>query len=106
MEAIWKIEVEDFPAFIWSDDKGNDFFQQIVNKQCANCSNLFGPAPGMLLCDPPATSLRLKFHAYWSIVSIFPDLRTHHDRTLKLLILNTGALALTLILIYTGISGP
>ncbi len=27
MEAIWKIEVEDFPAFILVDDKGNDFFQ-------------------------------------------------------------------------------
>lgn len=31
MEAIWKIEVEDFPAFILVDDKGNDFFQQIKN---------------------------------------------------------------------------
>ncbi|XWJ90181.1 class I fumarate hydratase FumA [Phytobacter ursingii] len=38
MEAIWKIEVEDFPAFILVDDKGNDFFQQIQNKQCANCT--------------------------------------------------------------------
>ncbi|MDP0602219.1 fumarate hydratase C-terminal domain-containing protein, partial [Klebsiella pneumoniae] len=37
MEAIWKIEVEDFPAFILVDDKGNDFFQQIQNKQCAGC---------------------------------------------------------------------
>ena len=26
MEAIWKIEVENFPAFIVMDDKGNDFF--------------------------------------------------------------------------------
>ena len=26
MEAIWKIEVQDFPAFIVVDDKGNDFF--------------------------------------------------------------------------------
>jgi len=26
MEAVWKIEVEDFPAFILVDDKGNDFF--------------------------------------------------------------------------------
>jgi len=26
MEAVWKIEVEDFPAFIVTDDKGNDFF--------------------------------------------------------------------------------
>jgi fumarate hydratase class I len=30
MEAIWKIEVEDFPAFILVDDKGNDFFRQIL----------------------------------------------------------------------------
>lgn len=29
MEAIWKIEVENFPAFILVDDKGNDFFQII-----------------------------------------------------------------------------
>ena len=29
MEAIWKIEVEDFPAFILVDDKGNDFFEVI-----------------------------------------------------------------------------
>lgn len=29
MEAIWKIEVVDFPAFILVDDKGNDFFRQI-----------------------------------------------------------------------------
>ena len=35
MEAIWRIEVEDFPAFILVDDKGNDFFQQI--RQCAGC---------------------------------------------------------------------
>ncbi|MBM7353788.1 class I fumarate hydratase FumA [Lelliottia amnigena] len=38
MEAIWKIGVENFPAFILVDDKGNDFFQQIQNKQCAGCS--------------------------------------------------------------------
>jgi fumarate hydratase class I len=29
MEAIWKIEVEDFPAFILVDDKGNDFFKSL-----------------------------------------------------------------------------
>ncbi len=32
MEAVWKIEVEDFPAFILVDDKGNDFFRKI--NQC------------------------------------------------------------------------
>ena len=34
MEAIWKIEVVDFPAFILVDDKGNDFFQT-VKPTCA-----------------------------------------------------------------------
>ncbi len=29
MEAVWKIEVSDFPAFILIDDKGNDFYRQI-----------------------------------------------------------------------------
>ncbi len=29
MEAVWCIEVKDFPAFIVVDDKGNDFFQQV-----------------------------------------------------------------------------
>ena len=29
MEAVWRIRVEDFPAFILIDDKGNDFFQQL-----------------------------------------------------------------------------
>ena len=29
MEAVWKIEVQDFPAFIIVDDKGNDFFEQV-----------------------------------------------------------------------------
>jgi fumarate hydratase class I len=29
MEAVWRIEVEDFPAFIVVDDKGNDFFADV-----------------------------------------------------------------------------
>ncbi len=37
MEAIYKIEVENFPAFILVDDKGNDFFQQIQAK-CSGCA--------------------------------------------------------------------
>jgi len=35
MEAVWKIEVKNFPAFILIDDKGNDFFTQINN--CPVC---------------------------------------------------------------------
>jgi fumarate hydratase class I len=30
MEAVWKIEVENFPAFILVDDKGNDFFKKLM----------------------------------------------------------------------------
>ena len=37
MEAIWKIEVEDFPAFILVDDKGNDFFKQIKPVCLGSC---------------------------------------------------------------------
>jgi fumarate hydratase class I len=33
MEAVWKIEVENFPAFVIVDDKGNDFFAQLKNKK-------------------------------------------------------------------------
>jgi fumarate hydratase class I len=29
MEAVWRIEVEDFPAFIIVDDKGDDFFATV-----------------------------------------------------------------------------
>ncbi|MFT5882122.1 MAG: fumarate hydratase class I [Crocinitomicaceae bacterium] len=35
MEAVWKIRVDDFPAFILVDDKGNDFFQQL--NSCPTC---------------------------------------------------------------------
>ena len=35
MEAIWKIEVKDFPAFIVVDDKGNDFFATVGGKPVA-----------------------------------------------------------------------
>ena len=34
MEAIWRIEVEDFPAFIVIDDKGNDFFKELNLGRC------------------------------------------------------------------------
>jgi fumarate hydratase, class I len=37
MEAIYRIEVEDFPAFILVDDKGNDFFKQLP-QQCDQCA--------------------------------------------------------------------
>lgn len=37
MEAIWQIEVENFPAFILVDNKGNDFFEQI-KARCAGCT--------------------------------------------------------------------
>ena len=33
MEAVWRIEVEDFPAFVVVDDKGNDFFEEVVRSR-------------------------------------------------------------------------
>ncbi|MCD9622975.1 fumarate hydratase [Rhabdothermincola salaria] len=33
MEAVWRIEVEDFPAFVVVDDKGNDFFEEVVKSR-------------------------------------------------------------------------
>ena len=33
MEAIWRIEVEDFPAFIVTDDKGNDFYAGLMQNR-------------------------------------------------------------------------
>lgn len=36
MEAIWRIEVEDFPAFIVVDDKGNDFFAEFMKDSGAH----------------------------------------------------------------------
>lgn len=47
MEAVWKIEVHDFPAFIVVDDKGNDFFD-LVDRPF--------PVPG---ADPAATPVSL-----------------------------------------------
>ncbi|MFQ5511323.1 MAG: fumarate hydratase [Candidatus Krumholzibacteriia bacterium] len=35
MEAVWEITVKDFPAFIVVDDKGNDFFEEIIKGQRA-----------------------------------------------------------------------
>lgn len=42
MEAIWKIEVVDFPAFIVVDDKGNDFFAGIDGKTSAKKLDIVG----------------------------------------------------------------
>ena len=41
MEAVWKIDVKDFPAFILVDDKGNDFFAN----GCAACLPQSAPKP-------------------------------------------------------------
>jgi len=44
MEAVFRIEVVDFPAFIVVDEKGNDFFAEIIGKK---------PRPGALLVVTP-----------------------------------------------------
>ena len=43
MEAVWKIEVEDFPAFIVVDDKGNDFFASVTKP----IAHTIGTRPGL-----------------------------------------------------------
>ncbi|MDQ5979970.1 MAG: fumarate hydratase, class [Verrucomicrobiota bacterium] len=35
MEAVWKIEVEDFPALVVVDDKGDDFFAEVMGDKSA-----------------------------------------------------------------------
>ena len=45
MEAIWRIEVEDFPAFIVIDDKGNDFYASLLEKR---------PEPTLQIGSPSA----------------------------------------------------
>ena len=44
MEAIWKIDVVDFPAFIVVDDKGNDFFASVTKPVAFH----IGKRPGLL----------------------------------------------------------
>ena len=43
MEAVWKIEVEDFPAFVVVDDKGNDFFAAVTKP----IAHSIGKRPGL-----------------------------------------------------------
>ncbi len=40
MEAIWRIEVEDFPAFIVIDDKGNDFYASLTGTGSSSPTDL------------------------------------------------------------------
>ncbi|MFD8459192.1 fumarate hydratase [Streptomyces antimycoticus] len=46
MEAVWRIEVEDFPAFIVVDDKGNDFFQDPAPQPTFTSIPVRGPGLG------------------------------------------------------------
>ncbi len=45
MEAVWRIEVEDFPAFVVVDDKGNDFFTSPAEADAGPVSVSIGRAP-------------------------------------------------------------
>ena len=51
MEAVWKIRVENFPAFVVVDDKGNDFFKARTPSKHSQLSTPFPPhfASGCLL---------------------------------------------------------
>ena len=43
MEAVWRIDVVDFPAFIVVDDKGNDFFAGINGGGAPKKLDIVGP---------------------------------------------------------------
>jgi tartrate dehydratase beta subunit/fumarate hydratase class I family protein len=43
MEAIYRITVKDFPAFIIVDDKGNDFFDAIMARPRPRCMDSYAP---------------------------------------------------------------
>jgi len=45
MEAVWRIEVEDFPAFVVVDDKGNDFFAEVTKPMATSIQRRAGMAP-------------------------------------------------------------
>ena len=55
MEAVWKISVEDFPAFIVVDDKGNDFFSQFY-VQAGSESKTYRFRPGSIRTSTRAWS--------------------------------------------------
>ena len=61
MEAVWKIEVEDFPAFIVVDDKGNDFFTDPSGAVTVPITGHPGPLRGVgrVRRRPPGTSYEL-----------------------------------------------
>merc|ERR1719387_548086 len=43
MEAVWKIEVEDFPAFVIVDNKGQDFFKKWSKDQAEQVAEISSP---------------------------------------------------------------
>jgi fumarate hydratase class I len=45
MEAVWRIEVEDFPAFVVVDDKGNDFFAEVTKPMATSIPRRSGMPP-------------------------------------------------------------
>ena len=47
MEAIWMIEVQDFPAFIVVDDKGNDFYADASKPVAMSVAMSIGKRPGL-----------------------------------------------------------
>ena len=51
MEAVWRIEVRDFPAFIIVDDKGNDFFAERAAAAAAHHRHYAAPDRRRRTCD-------------------------------------------------------
>ena len=60
MEAVGRIEVEDFPAFVVVDDEGNDFFTGPADADAGPTPVTIGPRPVRPgLVPPPAAACRL-----------------------------------------------
>ena len=66
MEAIWRIEVEDFPAFIVVDDKGNDFFANIRSPPMSVLPDLIEPGLTTMFCGSAASSASARVGAYYA----------------------------------------
>ena len=60
MEAVWKIEVEDFPAFIVVDDKGNDFFTEPAPPPTFTIDPGPRPRPGLTPAAPRRFAHRVR----------------------------------------------
>ena len=79
MEAVWKIDVEDFPAFIVVDDKGNDFFELVRAESRAAARAATHPQPAPSRPNPRSGGSRTRYHAFCGI-QVGADFRNRRRR--------------------------